>query len=143
MKPKKKELPKPVNQLWDNLYEIEHKDSKFEKEEKEFIPEEDVPVKKVIKVKQEEKVSTKFDDDSLAVYGALLSDSLDSQKPGEENATPSAQVEKILSKEEADRKEKIRQARAKKAESLLEDIPMSDEQEKQALIEEWTTYADQ
>jgi hypothetical protein len=30
--------------------------------------------------------------------------------------------------------------RAKKAESLLADIPLSDDQEKEALIEEWTTY---
>jgi hypothetical protein len=37
----------------------------------------------------------------------------------------------------------LRQKRAKKAEQLLEDLPLSEDQEKEALIEEWTTYQDQ
>lgn len=52
-------------------------------------------------------------------------------------------IEKVLSKEEAAKKEKLRKERAKKAESLLADIPLNDEQEKEALIDEWTTYSDQ
>jgi hypothetical protein len=36
-KPKKKEPTKPVGQLWENLYGIEEKVQKFEKDEKKFI----------------------------------------------------------------------------------------------------------
>jgi len=102
MKPKKKPEPeKPHNQIWEDLYDINTKEDKFEKEEKEFIPEEKPKVHKKKKVKkEEEKVSTKFDEDSLSVYGSLLSESLDSMEPGKEQATPSALIEKVLSKEE-------------------------------------------
>jgi len=99
-KQKKEEKPKPVNQIWENLYGIEEKNEKFEKDEKEFIQEDKPKVDKNKKVKQEEKVTTKFDEDSLTVYGALLSDSLDSMERGKEQATPQALIEKVISKEE-------------------------------------------
>ena len=87
-KQKKVEAPKPVNEIWENLYGMEEKVEKFEKDEKDFIPEDKPKVDKKKKVKQEEKVTTKFDEDSLTVYGALLSDSLESMEPGKEQATP-------------------------------------------------------
>jgi len=52
------------------------------------------------KVKTEEKLSAKFDDDSLAVYGQLLSESLDSSPEGQEVANPAALIEQIISKED-------------------------------------------
>lgn len=47
-------------------------------------------------VKKEEKLSSKFDDDSLAVYGALLSESLDAAPEGEAVAKPAALIEAII-----------------------------------------------
>jgi hypothetical protein len=51
-------------------------------------------------------------------------------------------VGEIISKKERARREKIKKEREKKAKQLLEDIPMSDEQQKDALIMEWTEYAE-
>jgi hypothetical protein len=51
-------------------------------------------------------------------------------------------VGEILTKEEKLKREKQREERRKKAESLLDDIPMNDEQMKESMIEEWTTYAE-
>ena len=65
MKPKIKAKPKETSQIWENLYGYEEKDLKFDKEEKEFIPEEKPKQKKKKHVIEESKVSTKFDDDSL------------------------------------------------------------------------------
>jgi hypothetical protein len=39
----------------------------------------------------------------LTVYGALLSDSLESMEPGKEQATPQALIEKVISKEEQEK----------------------------------------
>jgi hypothetical protein len=47
--PKKVEAPKPVNQMWENLYGIEEKVQKFEKDEKKFIKEEKPKVEKINK----------------------------------------------------------------------------------------------
>ena len=37
--PKQKEAPKPVSQMWENLYGMEEKVQKFEQDEKKFIKE--------------------------------------------------------------------------------------------------------
>ena len=53
-----------------------------DKKAKKFIKPKKAKVVKKKKVKVEEKLSSKFDDDSLAVYGALLSESLDAAPVG-------------------------------------------------------------
>jgi hypothetical protein len=45
-KPKKVEAPKPVSEIWENLYGMEEKNEKFEKDEKEFIKEDKPKVHK-------------------------------------------------------------------------------------------------
>lgn len=46
----------------------------------------------------DEKLDTNFDENSLSIYGAMLTEELDSAKPGEEIAKPRAIVGEILSK---------------------------------------------
>lgn len=130
--------PKPVkkgeqqyNVMWQNLQYMEEQTTKIEKEEKKFIK--PVIIKKpVITEKEiEEKIDPNFDDDSLTIYGALLTDQLDQGAPGEEVAAPKIEVD---TKEDLERQRKIKE----KAEELLEDVAMTDEQEKQALVQEWT-----
>jgi hypothetical protein len=47
----------------------------------------------------EEKLDVNFDDDSLTVYGAMLSDTMDQAKPGKETATLTKAVGEILNQE--------------------------------------------
>ena len=60
--------------MWQNLQYMDAQTQKFEKEEQKFIPK---PVKKkpvITESEIEEKIDPNFDDNSLALYGALLSD---------------------------------------------------------------------
>jgi len=96
----KKKPEKLGNVLWENLDYLEQKSKRDDKKAKKFIkPKKKKVVKKVVK-KTEEKLSAKFDDDSLAVYGQLLSESLDSSPEGQEVANPAALIEQIISKED-------------------------------------------
>ena len=91
---------------------------------------------------ENQNLNPAFDDDSLTVYGALLSEQLDASPEGSEVAKPAALVGKIISDREKAEQAKKREERRKKAEQLLEDLPMSDDQQKDALIMEWTDYAE-
>ena len=50
----------------------------------------------------EEKIDTNFDENSLEIYGAMLGEQLDKQKPGKERATPQALVGEILTEQETE-----------------------------------------
>ena len=79
---------------------LEQKSKRDDKKAKKFIkPKKAKVVKKKVE-KKDEKLSSKFDDDSLAVYGALLSESLDAAPEGEEVANPAALIEAVISKED-------------------------------------------
>ena len=94
---------------------MEVSQKKFEKEEEKFIPK--PQPKKVKKVEpDDEHIDTNFDAGDLAMYGATLSEQLDTQTPGEEKFTPSDITKFIVSKEEKLKKEKLKKERAKKAE---------------------------
>ena len=97
----KKKTEKLGNVLWENLDYLEQKSKRDDKKAKKFIkPKKKKVVKKKKVAKTEEKLSAKFDDDSLAVYGQLLSESLDSSPEGQEVANPAALIEEIISKED-------------------------------------------
>ena len=68
--------------MWENLDYLEQTSKRDDKKAKKFIKPKKAKVVKKKKVKVEEKLSSKFDDDSLAVYGALLSESLDAAPVG-------------------------------------------------------------
>ena len=96
----KKKPQKESNVLWENLDYLEQKSKRDDKKAKKFIkPKKTKVVKKKVE-KKDEKLSSKFDDDSLAVYGALLSESLDAAPEGEEVANPAALIEAVISKED-------------------------------------------
>lgn len=60
---------------------------KIEEKEKEFIKPEPKKKEPIITDKEiEEKLDTNFDEDSLLVYGSLLSEAMDISKPGKESA---------------------------------------------------------
>lgn len=59
----------------------------------------------------DEKLDANFDENSLSIYGAMLTEELDSAKPGEEVAKPRAIVGEILSKQEKAKREIQRQKR--------------------------------
>lgn len=100
----KKVIKKPeANQMWQNLQYMESQSQKFEKEEKKFIPKAQSKKPIITESEIEEKIDPNFDENSLALYGALLSDSLDAAKPGHERAIPKLKVEKVLSKSEKER----------------------------------------
>ena len=117
--------------MWENLGYLEQKSQKEDEKAAKFIksdkPKKQVQ-KKVEKKDENQNLNPVFDDDSLTVYGALLSEQLDSSPEGSEVAKPAARVEKILSDREKAEKAKKREERRKKAEQLLEDLPMSDDQ---------------
>jgi hypothetical protein len=46
---------------------------------------------------------------------------------GKEQATPQAIIEKVISKEEQQKQDALKQKRAEKAEQLLADLPMSED----------------
>ena len=73
---------------------MEDSQKKFEKEEEKFIPK-PAPKKKKKMDPDDEKIDTSFDSDSLALYGASLSEQLDTQTPGEEKFTPSLRHSKV------------------------------------------------
>jgi len=64
---------------------------------------------------QDQPISPVFDDDSLAVYGALLGEQLDSSPEGEEFAKPAALVGEIISSKDKEEREKKKLERKKKA----------------------------
>jgi hypothetical protein len=66
--------------MWQDLAYLDDKTKKIEKEEEKFIPKE--KPKEVKKQEVEEKIDPNFDDDSLTVYGALLSESLEKAPEG-------------------------------------------------------------
>ena len=78
---------------------MEDSQKKIEKEEEKFIPK-PAPIKKKKIDPDDEKIDTSFDSDSLALYGASLSEQLDTQTPGEEKFTPSDIQKSIISKQE-------------------------------------------
>lgn len=67
-----KKQPKPVNVLWENLQFMEDKAQKFDKEAEKFIPKK-APKKPKVDP-EDEHIDTNFDDDSLSVYGAILTE---------------------------------------------------------------------
>ena len=143
-KPKKKPPPKPMGKMWENLAYLEQQQEKFSQGEEKSVPQEEESQGKPPAVQEEvlEKIDPTFDSDSLQVYGYMLNEQLSKGAPGNETATPAALVEKVISDIEKEKIEKRRQERVKKAEQLLEDVPMSDDQQKDALIQEWTSYAE-
>lgn len=130
--------PKEYGQMWQDLAYLEEQQDKIEAQENNFIPKEEKPKpKEVVTDKEiEEKLDVNFDDDSLTVYGAMLSDTMDQAKPGKETATLTKAVGEILNQEQIKKKKQ----REEKARKLLEDIPMNDDQIKQSMIEEWSSY---
>lgn len=74
----KKATPKPVNVLWENLQFMEANSNKFDLEAEKFIPKPKPLVKPKVDP-EDEKIDTNFDEDSLAAYGAILSEQLDTQ----------------------------------------------------------------
>ena len=96
---------------------MQEQSDKIEKNEKRFIPDEKPKEKKEIVTEKdiEEKIDMNFDENSLAVYGALLSEQLDKGEPGKEVATPQAMVGEIISEERIKRKKELKE----KAEKLL------------------------
>ena len=62
--------------MWQDLAYLDDKTKKIEVEEAKFIPKKPALKAKVVQ-EVEEKIDPNFDDDSLTVYGALLSESLD------------------------------------------------------------------
>ena len=122
--------PEP-NQMWQNLQYMESQSQKFEKEAQKFIPKPKSNKPVITESEIEEKIDPNFDDNSLALYGALLSDSLDAAKPGHERAIPKLKVEKVLTKQQKERQRKIKD----RANVFLEDANISDEQEKEILID--------
>ena len=100
---KKAKKPKPeFNQMWENLHYLEEQQKKIDKD----APKVEVkkPKKKVEK-KVEEKLDANFDDSSLAVYGAMLTEQLEKGEPGQEVARPQELVGEILSKAEEEKRE--------------------------------------
>ena len=116
---------------------------KIDKEAAKFIPKKKAKLKKKKEFDaNDDKLDENFDESSLDVYGALLSEQLEKEEAGKEVAKPSKLVGEILSKQEKEKRDKIRREREKKARQILEDIPMTDEQQKESMIAEWTTYAE-
>ena len=74
----KKAAPKPVNVLWENLQFMEDKQQKFEKEAEKFIPK-PKPIKAKKVDPDDEKIDTSFDQESLALYGATLTEELETK----------------------------------------------------------------
>jgi hypothetical protein len=101
-KPKKKEY----NQMWQNLQYMESQSKKFELDEEKYIPKEDEKEEEVKRKKVEitekdleEKLDGNYDDDSLTLYGNVLSDSISKSKPGKESAKMKKAIGEVLSQE--------------------------------------------
>lgn len=60
------------------------------------MPKEEEKVQ-VVEEEVMDKIDTKFDADSLAVYGYMLNEQLSKGAPGTETATPAALIEKVIS----------------------------------------------
>eukprot|EP00356_Strombidium_inclinatum_P014323 CAMPEP_0170484410 /NCGR_PEP_ID=MMETSP0208-20121228/3889_1 /TAXON_ID=197538 /ORGANISM="Strombidium inclinatum, Strain S3" /LENGTH=109 /DNA_ID=CAMNT_0010757739 /DNA_START=560 /DNA_END=889 /DNA_ORIENTATION=- len=109
---------------------MEAQSAKYDKDAKNYISDEEdhpKPVKKKELDENDDKLDTNFDDDSLSVYGAMLTEQLETSKPGHEKATPRALVGEIISKEEKEKRAKKKKQREIKAQQLLEDVELTDD----------------
>mgnify|MGYP001010069351 CR=1 FL=1 len=111
---------KPANQMWENLGYLEQKSKKDDEKAAEFIEPKKAKSKskkkKVVKKDENQNLNPVFDDDSLTVYGALLSEQLDASPEGAEIAKPAALVGKIISDKKKAELAKKKEERRKKAE---------------------------
>lgn len=105
--------------MWQDLAYLESQNDKIEKQEKLLFPEAPKPNVTLNKVKEDEIMDPNFDEDSLALYGMVLSESLDKAPPGSEVAKPRAAIETVLTPAELAKKQKL----VIKAEQLLADVP--------------------